>query len=385
MKRVFGFCTLVFALTLAFGGEAPGQTIKIGLIMPLTGEFKAMGEDMKEGFELAISEANAKGGILGKRIVPVIADDRNDPTEASNAAQKLINRDRVKLIVGTPTSKCTIPISDICQRERVVLLSPYATNPKVTVAEGKRKTFIFRSCFIDPFQGWVLARFVARDLRKKTAAVLYDAGHEYSKGLAEFFRDAFRREGGEIKVFESYSAMDVEFSALLTKVAASKPEVLFLPDGYNKVGLIAKQAREKGVQSILLGGDGWHHPDLIKIAGPAVEGAFFSAFFSPEDPRREWQDFVKNYRSRFGSTPRPGIAVGYDTTTLLLNAIERAQTDETRGVAEALAKTKDFQGVTGSITIDPNGNAIRSAVIMRIVKGQFKYKTTVAPPKGDIP
>ena len=378
MRRV----TIIVAAILsaiAIWGQAEGQTVKIGLIAPLTGDVKTFGESIKNGFELAISEANAKGGVLGKKIVTVIADDKNDPTEASNAAIKLINQDRVKLIVGSCTSKCTIPVSDICQSQRVVMVTPSATNPKVTVADGKRKDFVFRACFIDPFQGSVMAKFAARTLKKKTAAVLYDVGNDYTKGLAEFFRDAFIKQGGKVLVYESYSKDDVDFSALLTKVRSANPEVLFLPDYYNKVGLIAKQARERGIKSVLLGGDGWDSPDLFKIAGGAVEGGFFSNHYSPQDPRPEVQNFIKKYRARFGSTPDALATLGYDATLILLSAIERAKSDDPQKVRESLAQTKDLRVVSGKITYDRDGNPIKSAAIIGIVGGRQQYKSTINP------
>ncbi|MDH7499686.1 MAG: ABC transporter substrate-binding protein [candidate division NC10 bacterium] len=379
MKR-FIVCWVSLLMVLAVGMHAEAQPpIKVGLITPLTGDVKTFGESIKNGFELAVSEANAKGGILGRKIVPVITDDKNDPTEASNAANKLISQDRVKLIVGSCTSKCTIPVSDICQSQQAVMVTPSATNPKVTVADGKRKSFAFRACFIDPFQGSVMAKFAARTLKKKTAAVLYDVGNDYTKGLAEFFRDAFVKEGGKITGFESYSKDDVDFSALLTKVGATKPDVLFLPDYYNKVGLIAKQARERGIKSVLLGGDGWDSPDLVKIAGAAVEGGYFSNHYSPEDPRPEVRNFIKKYRDRYGSTPDALATLGYDATIILLNAIERAKGDDPQKVRQALAQTKDLRVVSGRITYDQDGNPIKSAAIIGIVNGQQKYKTTINP------
>jgi len=379
MKRFMVCCgALLLVLTVGMIAEAQ-QAIKIGLITPLTGDVKTFGESIKNGFELAVSEANAKAGILGKKIATVVTDDRNDPTEASNAANKLISQDRVRLIVGSCTSKCTIPVSDICQSQQTVMVTPSATNPKVTVADGKRKSFVFRACFIDPFQGSVMARFAAKTLKKKTAAVLYDVGNDYTKGLAEFFRDALLKEGGKITGFESYSKDDVDFSALLTKVGAAKPDVLFLPDYYNKVGLIAKQARERGIKSVFLGGDGWDSPDLVKIAGAAVEGGYFSSHYSPEDPRPEVQNFIKKYRARFGPTPDALATLGYDATIILLSAIEKAKSDDPQKVREALVNIKDLRVVSGRITYDKDGNPIKSAAIIGIVNGQQKYKTTINP------
>jgi branched-chain amino acid transport system substrate-binding protein len=224
-----------------------------------------------------------------------------------------------------------------------------------------------------------MARFAAKTLKKKTAAVLYDVGNDYTKGLAEFFRDAFKKDGGEVKVFESYGKDDVDFSALLTKVAAAKPDVLFLPDYYNKVGLIAKQAREKGIKSVFLGGDGWDSPDLVKIAGKAVDGGFFSNHYSPEDPRPEVQNFIKKCHAKFGSTPDTFIPLSYDATNILLNAIQRAKSDDPEAVAKALAGTKNLRVVSGKISYDKEGNPIKSAAVVEIVNGQQKFKTTVNP------
>jgi branched-chain amino acid transport system substrate-binding protein len=378
MKTV-AFCCCLFLLVVGMAGGVGAQPIKVGLITPLTGDVKTFGESIKNGFELAVSEVNAKGGIMGRKIETVITDDKNDPTEASNAAIKLISQDRVKLIVGSVTSKCSIPVSDICQSQKAVMITPSATNPKVTVADGKRKDFAFRACFIDPFQGSVMAKFAARTLKKKTAAVLYDVGNDYTKGLAEFFRDSFKKEGGKITSFESYGKDDVDFSALLTKIAAEKPEVLFLPDYYNKVGLIAKQARERGIKAIFLGGDGWDSPDLFKIAGAAVEGSFFSNHYSPEDPSTEVQSFIKKYRARFGATPDALATLGYDATKILLNGIEKAKSDDPEKVKRALAQIKNLQVVSGKISYDKDGNPIKSAAVIGIVNGQQKYKTTVNP------
>jgi branched-chain amino acid transport system substrate-binding protein len=379
MKKGLFSYSLLLVFILVMSASAWAQTIKIGLITPLTGDVKTFGESIKNGCELAVSEANAKGGILGKKIVIVISDDKNDPTEASNAANKLISQDRVKFMVGSATSKCTIPISDICQSNKVVLIPPSATNPKVTVADGKRKSYVFRACFIDPFQGSVMAKFAAKTLKKKTAAVLYDVGNDYTKGLAEFFRDALKKEGGQVKVFESYGKDDVDFSALLTKVAAAKPDVLFLPDYYNKVGLIAKQAREKGIKSVFLGGDGWDSPDLVKIAGKAVEGGYFSNHYSPEDPRPEVQNFIKKYRSKYGTTPDALATLGYDATLIMLSGIQRAKTDDPVAVSRVLAETKNLQVVSGKISYDKDGNPIKSAAVVEIVNGQQKFKATINP------
>lgn len=377
MKRI----AAVAAAALLIAGCSPpsAKEIRIGLITPLTGDVKTFGESVKNAFEMAVDEANKAGGVAGMKIVPVVVDDRNDPTEASNAANKLIKQDRVRAIVGSVTSKATIPVSDLAQSGKIPTITPSATNPKVTVADGKRKDFMFRACFIDPFQGNVMAKFARETLFKEKAAVLYDASNDYSKGVAEYFADAFRIMGGKVVAYESYGKDDVDFSAILTKVKASGPDVVFLPDYYNKVGLIAKQAREKGIRADLIGPDGWDSPDLVKIAGEAVEGGYFSNHYSPDDTRPEVVSWVKKYREKFGQTPDALGTLAYDATNLLLEAIRKANSDDPVKIRGALASIKGFQGVTGESAMDDNGNAVKSAVILQIANGRQKYVKVVTP------
>jgi len=306
-------------------------------------------------------------------------DDRNDPTEASNAANLLINQHRVKAIVGSVTSKTTIPVSDLAQSSRIPTITGTATNPKVTVADGKRKDYMFRSCYTDSFQGTVMAKFARGELRAGTAAVLYDASNDYSKGIAEVFREAFTRMEGEVTAYESYGKDDVDFSALLTKVKASKPDVLFLTDYYNKVGLIAKQAKEQGLEAKLIGPDGWDSPDLVKVAGDAIEGGYFSNHYSPEDTRPEVVNWVKMYREKFGQTPDALGTLTYDATNMLVEAIRRANSDDPGKIRDALASLKGFEGVTGKFTMDENGDPIKSAVIIQIRDGKQKFLQVVNP------
>jgi branched-chain amino acid transport system substrate-binding protein len=374
--------SLVLAiLFLAAGAAVPSHAkeIRIGLITPLSGDVKTFGESVRNSFLIAVEEANAKGGVAGMKIAWVVQDDKNDATEAANVANLLVNQHRVKAIVGSVTSKTSIPVSDIIQAGKVPTISPTATNPKVTVAAGKRKDYMFRACFIDPFQGAVLAKFAQETLKKKSAAVLYDASNDYSKGIAEVFRDAFRKQGGSVAAFESYGKDDVDFSALLTKVKASGADVLFLPDYYNKVGLIAKQAREKGVKAQLIGPDGWDSPDLVKIAGPAIEGGYFSNHYSPDDKRPEVVAWVKKYREKHGQVPDALGTLAYDATNMLLEAIRKAGSDDPKKIREALASMKDFQAVSGKSTMDRNGDCIKSAAILKIEGGKQTFVKMVNP------
>ncbi|MEO0185670.1 MAG: ABC transporter substrate-binding protein, partial [candidate division WOR-3 bacterium] len=233
MKKTF--IVLLGVLMLSCGPQE--NVVKIGLVAPLTGDVKTFGESTKNGFLLAIEEVNSQGGINGKQIKTFIQDDKNDPTEAQNAGSKLINQDGIKLIIGSVSSKCSIPLAQTCQDASVVMITPTSTNPKVTIRDdGSRKDFIFRACFIDPFQGRVAAKFALENLKAKTTAILYDVGNDYVKGLAEFYRDNFVQGGGQVLVYESYQKDDTDFSALLTKVKQANPDVLYIPDYYNKVG-----------------------------------------------------------------------------------------------------------------------------------------------------
>ncbi|MEW6720800.1 MAG: ABC transporter substrate-binding protein [Thermodesulfobacteriota bacterium] len=382
MKRHIAMLAVVFlgsCLVLAAAGPALAKDIKIGLITPLSGDVKTYGESVKNSFLIAVEEANAKGGVAGMKVVYIIQDDKNDPTEAANVANLLVNQHRVRAIVGAVTSKASIPVSDIVQAARIPALTPTGTNPKITVADGKRKGYMFRSCFIDPFQGTVMARFARETLKKSTAAVLYDASNDYSKGTAEVFRESFPKFGGKIIAYEAYGKDDVDFSALLTKVKASGAEALYLPDYYGKVGLIAKQAREKGVKALLIGVDGWDSPDLVKIAGDAIEGGYFVNHYSPDDPRPEVAAWVKKYRERHGQLPDALGTLAYDGTNLLFEAIRKAGSDDPQKIRDALASIRDFKGVTGKMILDRNGDAVKSAAILKIEGGRQKFVKTVNP------
>lgn len=384
MKKAKQYFKLIPALFFLFyegcGPKKESNEILIGLVAPLTGDVKTFGESTKNGCLLAIEEINNKGGIQGKKVKVILSDDKNDPTEASNAGSKLIYKDRVKAIVGSVSSKCSIPLSEICQDASVVMITPTSTNPKVTVREdGMRKDYIFRACFIDPFQGSVGARFALDELKIKRAAVLYDVGNDYVKGLAEFFVDAFRKGGGTISVYESYTKDDVDFSALLTKVKVDNPELLYLPDYYNKVALIAKQARQLGIRAVFLGGDGWDSEDMVKIAGEAINGGYFTNHYSPDDPRPEVQEFVKKYQAKYGSKPDALATLSYDATNLLLEGIRSAGSLKPELVRDAMNNIKDFKTVSGNISFDKDGNPLKDAVVLQYQGGVQKFIATVRP------
>ncbi len=378
--RTLRFLTILVAvalvLPLAACGGAGGKTIKVGVITPLTGDVKTFGESTKNGVEMAVAEWNAKGGVLGKQVEVVLADDKNDPAEATAAATKLIKQDGVKFLIGSVSSKCSIPISDIANKEKVVQLTGTSTSPLVTVADGVRKEYVFRACFIDPFQGSAMANFALNELGLKTAAVFYDNGNDYVKGLAEFFKAAFEAGGGEVKVYEAYTKDDTDFSALITKVMAENPEMLYIPDYYNMVNLVTKQARDAGYTGVFAGGDGWDSPDLNF---EAAEGGYFTNHYSPDDTRPVVQSWVKAYQDKYGAVPDALATLAYDAMNLLLNAIETAGSEDTAKVKDAMAATSGFQTVSGEITFDENGDPVKDVTVLQISGGKQEFVTVVTP------
>lgn len=352
------------------------DTIKIGLITPLTGDVKTFGESTKNAFNIALEEY-AKTGKY--KIIPVIADDRNDPTEGANAALKLITQDKTFAIIGPLTSKVAIPVSEIANANKAPMISGTATNPKVTINDKKRKPYVFRACYTDPFQGTVGANFALKQIKAKTAAVLYDVGNDYSKGLAEYFKSTFTKGGGSVTAYESYQKDDVDFSAIITKVSIKKPDVIYVPDYYNKVALIAKQIREKGLKGVLVGGDGWDSPELIKIAGNAIVGGYFTNHYSPDRKDPVTEAFINKYKQKHGIVPDALGALGYDATVMVLKALDSVQKPSREEIVTALAGLKNFKGVTGTISFDKNGDAVKSVAILKVEKSGFKYMTTINP------
>jgi len=374
MKKLWK--VLVFVLVLASvlplatcaGG---GGAVKVGLLFPMTGPVPTYGQSSKEGAELALNEWNDKGGLLGKPIEWVLADGGCDGATATDAANKLIDQDKVKFIVGEVCSSASIPVSEIANPKKVIQISPTSTNPKVTLD----KPYIFRACFLDPFQGDVVATFAKDDLGASTAAVMYDKGNDYVLGLAEYFKAAFEKKGGQVLVYEAYTEADTDFSAILSKVADANPDVMFLPDYYNKVNLIGKQAKEKGITATLLGGDGWDSADLDLTA---VEGGYFSNHYSPADPRPVVQDFLAKYQEVYGKVPDALAVLAYDATTVLLTAIKEAGTTDTEKVRDTMAGIA-CEGISGNITFNDQGDPIKTAAINKITANGIEFFKFVAP------
>lgn len=355
--------------------QAKGDTIKIGVVAPLTGDVATFGQSTKNAVLLAMEQLNAKGGLLGKKVALQIEDDKNDPTETASAVKKLISQDKVVAIVGSVASKCTLAGAPIAQENKIPMISPTSTAESVT----KVGDYISRACFIDPFQGKVGAKFALDNLKAKTAASLYDLGNDYTKGLAENFEAAFKAGGGQVLDTETYSKGDQDFHAQLTKIKAKNPDVLFLPDYYNTVGLIARQAREIGIKSVFIGGDGWDSDDLVKIGGDAVEGGYFSNHYSKEQKNKEALDFISAYKAKYNAEPDALAALGYDAINMMFDAIRRAGKTDGPAIKDAMNSTKDFKAVSGNISLDANRNAVKSAVILTIKDGKQKFVAQVNP------
>lgn len=358
------------------------ETIKVAILAPLSGPVPTFGVMTRDGALLAIEEWNAKGGVLGKKITAVVEDSQCTPDPAVNAANKVIDQDKVKYIIGEVCSKASIPVSEIANTKKVVQVSPTSTNPDVTVGkDGKVKDYIFRACFIDPFQGTVGAKFALDTLKAKNAFILLDQANDYVKGLAEFFEKAYTAGGGQIVGKETYTAKDADFSAILAKVAAAKPDVVYLPDYYNIVNLVTKQAKEKGIKAMFVGGDGWDSSDLdLK----AAEGGFYTNHYSPQDTRPEVQNLVKAFGAKFKDdkgqpkVPDALAALAYDATNLLLQGIKEAGADDPAKVKDALKKIS-FNAVSGQIKFDANNNPVKSATILAVKDGKVEFNTVVNP------
>ncbi|MGH2575579.1 MAG: ABC transporter substrate-binding protein [Ignavibacteria bacterium] len=379
MKNIFfGITFLLSASFIILSGcsKSSENEILIGEYGSLTGSEATFGISSTNGLKLAVEEMNNSGGLLGKKIKLITYDDQGKPSEAQTVVQKLINKDKVIAIVGEVASSRSKAGAQICQSSKIPMVTPASTNPEVTAIGD----YIFRVCFIDPFQATVMSKFAVNSLKVKRVAVLQDLKNAYSTGLAEFFVKQFKEMGGEIVEFQSYSAGDKDFKAQLTAIKSKNPEAIFIPGYYTDVGLIAIQAREIGITQPLFGGDGWESEKLTEgKAKDALEGCFFSTHVSAEDPSPSIQNFIKKYKERYNSMPDAMSFLAYDAGMILFDAIKRAGSTEADKIRTELAKTKGFNGVTGNISINDQRNAVKPAVILQIKNGKFTYKETVSP------
>ncbi len=378
MKRLLTIIVILGLIAFAAGAAE----LKVAILAPLSGPVPTFGVSTRDGALLAIDQWNAKGGVLGMQIRPIVEDSQCTPDPSVNAANKVINQDMVHYIIGEVCSKASIPISEIANEAKVIQISPTSTNPAVTVdAAGKTKAYIFRACFIDPFQGTVGATFAIKNLKAKTAFIMLDQANDYVKGLAEFFEASFKKQGGRIVGKETYTSTDTDFSAILSKVKDAQPDLVYLPDYYNIVNLATKQAKEKGITAPFMGGDGWDSPDLDV---EAADGGFYTNHYDPADTRPVVQTFLKAYGAAYkddsgnDKVPDALAALAYDATNLLLQAIKNAGADNTDKVKAALEKIK-FNAVSGTITYDKQHNPVKAAVIISVKDGEKKFLASVSP------
>ncbi len=352
-----------------------GNTIKIGEYGSLTGEKATFGQSTKKGIALAQEEINKAGGLLGKQVEIIVEDTRGLPQESTTVVQKLIDKDKVIAVLGEVASTNSLAGGAVCQEKKIPMITPSSTNADVTKIGDQ----IFRVCFVDDFQGEVMAKFAANTLKVKKIAILRDNGSDYSKGLANFFEQTFKRLGGEIIAIESFQDKDSDFSAQLTKLKGLNPEALYVPGYYTQAGQIAQQARKAGITVPIMGGDGWDSQTLFELGKEALNGCYISNHYTIEDPDPTVQKFITNFKAKFGETPDALAALAYDAARIMFDSITRANSTDRQAIRDAIAQTKDFKGVTGIITIGPNRDAIKSAVILEIQNGKYKFKESVKP------
>ncbi len=376
--RKFSAWILTVFLALSWSLSAckkQDNVITLGEFASLTGTTATFGQSMNDGVQLALEELNASGGLLGKKVEVKVEDDQSKPEEAKIAVLKLIKQDGVVALLGEIASSRSLAAAPEAQKSKIPMLSPASTNPKVTQVGD----YIFRACFVDTFQGSSMARFAYEDLGLRKIAILYDIKNDYSVGLMEFFEKTFQQIGGTILKKESYSEGDIEFRAQLTAIKAEHPDGIYLPGYYTEVGLIAKQARELGLNQPLMGGDGWDSSKTLEIGGSAVEGAYYSNHYSAEDPSPVVQGFIKKYQGKFNQVPDAMAVLGYDSANMMFDAIRRAGSVEGKAIRDALAATKDFPGVSGNITMDPERNASKNIVILKIQGGKVVFHKKLPP------
>ncbi len=371
--------TLLFALACErkCGPGAGGQTgtIVIGYYGDLSGRTSNFGQSTKAGVEMAADEINKAGGINGRQVQILSEDDEGRPEKAATVVTKLIDQDRVVALLGEVASGNTLAAAPKAQAARVPMITPSSTNPAVTQVGD----YISRVCFIDPFQGAVMAQFAANTLKAKKAAIMLDFNSPYSRGLTEFFEASFTKLGGQIVNKQSYTQGDRDYKGQLTAIRSTNPDVIYVPGYYGEVGVIAKQAKQLGIKAPMLGGDGWDSTQLWDLGGDSLNGSYISNHYSVDDPSPAIQKFVADYKARNGTVPDALAALGYDAMKVLADAIRRAGTTEGPALKDAIAATKDFAGVTGTISLDAERNAVKPAVVLKLQDKKYIYVETIYP------
>lgn len=371
---------MAFSVLAGCGGNSEGgadsEVIKIGGIGPLSGPNSTYGISVKEGADLLAEEINAAGGINGKKVEFIFEDDQSDNTVAASAFNKLVDKDGVCAILGGVTSGTTLAIAPNSTNKKIPMITPTGTEPTITNVGGD---FMFRGCFVDSFQGEILAKYTKENLEKTTAAVLYNSSSDYSKGIANAYKETLEKNGGQVVEFLSYgSDKETDFKAQLTKIKSANPDVIILPDYYNVVGLIAKQARDMGITSQFLGGDGWESEELTKIGGTAVDGAIYINHYYAEDTEENVKHFVDSYTKKYNKTPDCFAALSYDTAKILVKAIEKANSTDGTAIRDALAGM-EINSVTGNIKFNEERSAVKSATIIKINGDKKELNDKVNP------
>lgn len=354
--------------------------IKIGANFELTGGVAQYGQSAANGIKLAFQEANAQGGVLGKKLVLVTADNKSEPSESANAITKLITQDKVVAVLGPAASSNVLATVQVAEDNKIPLLTPTGTNPKITFENSKVRKYVFRSCFIDPFQGTVMANFATRSMKAKTAAIYVDSSSDYSKGLAKIFEQSFVKNGGKIVAQEAFLQKDQDYKATLTKIKATNPDVIYIPAYYEEVSKIIKQARELGITVPLLGTDGWDSPKLAEIAGAkALNNTFFSNHYSAQDKDPRVQKFVAAYKKQYNQEPDALAVLGYDGALMMIDAIKRANSADPAKIRDALEKTANLQVVTGTLSLDSKHDPVKSAIIIEMKNGKQTFREKINP------
>ena len=346
----------------------------LGGVAPLTGEASSFGISVRHGTELAVKEWNDKGGVIGKKIKLTYVDDRGDPAEAAKVYNKLIVDFKVSGIIGTVMSQCSLAGAPICQQAQVPMIAPTSTNPKVTQIGD----YIFRACFIDPYQGVLGATFAFGGLKARKAACLFDVGNDYTKGLSQSFQVKFTALGGQVVSFEGHATGISNFRPQLLRLLAKSPDVLYVSDYVNDVALIAKQARELGFTGPLLGGDGWDSPKLVEIGGSAVEGCFYTEHYAIDDNRPGVVAFDERFKAGYGGHPDAVACLAYDATNLMLDSVKRAGRTDGPAIRDAL-RMANLATVSGQFRFDKNRNPIKSGVVIKVQNGRQVFYSSVEP------
>ena len=366
-----------FVALLLIGVVGPFQTgaaIKIGEVDPLSGGVSQFGIGCHQGIVLALDQINAAGGVLGQQIELVTEDDQSKPGQSGTAVRKLITQDKVVALLGDATSSATLESAPIAQANKIPMITPSATNPRITQVGD----FVFRVCFLDELQGRVIARFARQKLNAAKIFTLIDVKQDYSVDLEKFFKDEFTKLGGSIVGEQSYSSGDTVFRAQLTAIRGLHPDAIYVPGYYQEVALIVKEGRQIGLTMPFLGCDGWANQALIAIGGKAMDGCYFTNHFSPEDQSPIVKEFVGKYREKYGSVPDTFAALGYDAASILCDSIKRAASSDSLQIRDALAKTAGFEGVTGVISLDANRNAAKPVLVIAIRDGKFEVAEKIA-------